>query len=148
MIKPKFILLSSLFLSSCNLSEANKLSTSKLENGIPTQTNLQKSVERGKLIYADFCMRCHLPNGEGQLNKIPPLAGSNWLTDKRRESIHAVKFGQQGEIVVNGLTFNDIMAPMGLANEEVADVLNYVMNSWGNSGKEMISAEEVSAVEK
>jgi mono/diheme cytochrome c family protein len=148
MLKSTFLLLFTLFLSSCILSEENKLAASKLENRFPAQTNLEKSMERGKLIYDDFCLRCHLPNGEGQLNTIPPLAGSNWLTDKRREIIHAVKFGQQGEIVVNGLTYNDIMAPMGLTYEEVADVLNFVMNSWGNSQDKMVTVEEVEAVEK
>ena len=105
-------------------------------------------MERGKLIYDDFCMRCHLPNGEGQPNKIPPLAESNWLSDKRRESIHAIKFGQQGEVVVNEITYNDIMAPMGLTNEEIADVLNFAMNSWGNSQDKIVTASEVLAVEK
>lgn len=112
------------------------------------QTTLAQSIEKGKEIYTNFCMQCHLPTGKGVPNNFPPLAGSNWLTEKRSESIHAVKYGQRGEIVVNGVTYNGIMTPMGLSNEEVADVLNYVMNSWGNTQEKMVTKEEVATVEK
>ena len=37
-----------------------------------------------------------------------------------------------GEINVNGVTYNNVMATMGLSDEEVADVMNYINNSWGN----------------
>lgn len=112
------------------------------------QSDLEKSMERGATVYSDFCVQCHLPNGKGIPNNFPPLAGSNWLTEKRTESIHAVKYGQTGEIEVNGITYNGVMTPMGLSEQEVADVLNYVMNSWGNTQKEMVTKDEVNAVSK
>tara|TARA_R110002049_G_scaffold13550_28_gene59110 strand:- start:23 stop:475 length:453 start_codon:yes stop_codon:yes gene_type:complete len=143
------VLLSTLIFS-CNNSEdkkeAIKIGNVKISN--PAQTDLEKSIERGSEVYQNFCVQCHLPTGKGVPNNFPPLAGSNWLTEKRTESIHSVKFGQRGEIVVNGVTYDGIMTPMGLSDEEVADVLNYVMNSWGNTQEEMVTVEEVAAVEK
>ena len=121
-----------------------KISEEKTNN----QTPLQASMERGGLIYTDFCMQCHLANGKGIPGNFPPLANSDWLKEKRTKSIHAVKYGQNGEITVNGETYNGVMAPMGLSDQEVADVLNYVMNSWGNSQDTMITETEVSEVEE
>jgi len=112
------------------------------------EIDLNTSIERGGLIYTDFCMQCHLANGMGIPGTFPPLAKSNWLIEKRMESIHAVKFGQRGEIEVNGVLYNGLMAPMGLTDQEVADVMNYVMNSWGNTQKQMVTPDEVSKIKK
>ncbi len=107
-----------------------------------------ESYKRGKEIYTDFCITCHLANGKGITGTFPPLDGSNWLTEKRLETIHAVKYGLQGPIVVNGEKYDMVMTPQGLTDQEVADVLNYVMNSWSNSSKKSVSPEEVKAVKK
>lgn len=106
-------------------------------------TPLQKSIARGKDIYTDFCIQCHMATGKGNGTTFPPLDGSDWLKKKRTESIHAAKYGQKGEIIVNGKKFNGIMPPAGLSDEEVADVMNYVMNSWSNKTKKMVTVKEV-----
>lgn len=54
-----------------------------------TKKSLQTSIVDGKEIYVDFCMQCHLGSGKGS-ETVPPLAGSDWLINKRKESIHAV----------------------------------------------------------
>ena len=112
------------------------------------ETPLQQSMKRGEAVYLDFCQRCHLPNGKGVGSTYPPLDASNWLTEKREESIHSVKYGLNGEIEVNGQIYNNVMTPMGLSDEEVADVMNYVMNSWSNTQDSMVTEEEVSAIKK
>lgn len=103
---------------------------------------------RGSQVYSDFCINCHLPDGKGIAGNFPPLDGSNWLTEKRRESIHAVKFGLQGPIEVNGEMYNNLMAPLGLTDQEVADVMNYVMNSWSNTNNNTVTEEEVTTLKK
>lgn len=138
-------------LMSCNNAEKKTQAKEAIkigQNKEIMQTDLEKSMERGAAVYSDFCIQCHLPNGKGIPNNFPPLDGSNWLTEKRTESIHAVKYGQRGEIQVNGVTYNGIMTPMGLSEQEVADVLNYVMNAWGNTQEKMVTKEEVEAVTK
>lgn len=114
-----------------------------------SQTNaLKSSMERGKAIYTDFCIQCHLPLGEGVTNVYPPLAKSDYLEKNREASIRGIKYGQQGEITVNGKKYNNVMAPLGLSDEEVADVMNYITNSWGNKNDKMITESEVSKIKK
>ena len=106
-----------------------------------------KSIDRGSAIYADFCITCHLPNGTGVKKIFPPLAKSDYLLENREASIRAVKFGQKGEIIVNGITYNNLMAPLGLTDTEIVDVMNYIMNTWGNTSNKMITVEEVSKIQ-
>lgn len=113
-----------------------------------SQNSLKESINRGSEIYADFCIICHLPNGEGVANTFPPLAKSDFLTKNREASIRGIKYGMQGEVVVNGVTYNSAMATMGLSDDEIADVMNYVTNNWGNKNDKMITEEEVSKVKK
>jgi len=110
--------------------------------------DLKKSMERGSVIYKDFCIVCHGANGEGVENTFPPLAQSDYLMTKRTESIKAIKFGQKGEIIVNGKTYNNAMAPLGLYDDEIADVMNYINNSWGNKNTEIVTPEEVSKLKE
>ncbi len=112
------------------------------------EPTLEESMQRGSEIYADFCIACHLEKGEGVAGAFPPLANSDYLIKNREGSIRGVKYGQTGELIVNGETYNGVMAPMGLDDEEIADVMNYVMNSFGNSSSAMVTVEEVSAITK
>lgn len=128
-----------------NKTNQNDLAYTKLNI---KDTLLQKSIKRGAIIYEEFCTQCHLENGLGVKNTFPPLAHSNWLSQKREATIHATKFGLKGPIEVNGKKYNGVMAPMGLTHNEVADVLNYVMNSWGNIQYKKVTPEEVAAIKK
>lgn len=117
-----------------------------LSNHLFQDKELEASMARGKVVYADFCVTCHLENGEGVPYTFPPLAKSDYLANNREASIRGVKYGQRGEIVVNGETYNNTMMPMGLSDEEIADVLNFVMNSWGNEQEEAVTEEEVAQI--
>ncbi|WP_339661752.1 cytochrome c [Croceibacter atlanticus] len=137
-----------LSLLSCK-NETQKTETSLIpesEKTFSQESPLEQSIKRGEAVYIDFCKRCHMPNGKGVGTTYPPLAGSNWLEEKRKESIHSVKYGLNGEIQVNGKTYNNVMTPLGLSDDEVADVMNYVMNSWGNTQDTMVTEDEVSAI--
>lgn len=107
---------------------------------------LEASIERGSEIYADFCVTCHKGNGEGVAHTYPPLAKSDFLMSNREKSIRGIKYGQQGEIVVNGVTYNNVMDPLGLEDDEIADVMNFILNSWGNSSVDMVTEEEVTMI--
>ena len=109
---------------------------------------LTQSIERGSLIYQDFCVTCHLPDGKGVEKVFPPLDNSDFLTTKRTESIRAIKFGQKGEILVNDVVYNSVMVSPGLSDDEIADVMNYILNSWSNSNTKRVSLLEVSKVER
>jgi mono/diheme cytochrome c family protein len=107
---------------------------------------MQESKARGAVIYQDFCITCHLPTGEGVPEVYPPLAKSDYLLSNRTASIRGIKFGQRGPMVVNGITYDNTMMPLGLEEQEIADVMNYILNSWGNTSEKMVSPEEVEEV--
>ena len=109
---------------------------------------LKESIKRGNAVYSDFCISCHLPNGEGIQNIYPPLANSDYLKSNRRASIKGLKYGLKGEITVNGLQYNKYMPPMGLSADEIADVMNFSNHSWGNSYGKIVTIEEVSEIKK
>ena len=92
------------------------------------KNELKESIKRGNEIYNDFCMSCHLPSGEGILGTFPPLANSDYLMEKQTQSIRNIKFGINREITVNGTKYNSFMTPLGLSDDEIADVMNFVMN--------------------
>ena len=94
---------------------------------------LKESIIRGNQIYNDFCVQCHLENGEGVAGIFPPLSNSDYLLNNVTESIYGIKYGMEGPITVNGELYDGIMVSQGLDNEEIADVMNYILNSWGNS---------------
>ncbi|MDA9070090.1 cytochrome c [Algibacter sp.] len=121
---------------------------SKTDTYLPQTDPLKESIARGSEIYTDFCMSCHLPNGKGVEKVYPPLAKSDYLMKNREESIRGIKYGQNGEITVNGKTYNSIMAALGLSDDEVADVMNYATNSWGNINDKIVTEDEVSKIKK
>lgn len=109
---------------------------------------MKESISRGAGIYNNFCASCHLSTGEGIKGVFPPLANSDWLTEKREASIHAVKFGLKGPIKVNGEEYDNLMPALGLNDQEIADVMNYINSAWGNRIEKPVTEEEVAAIEK
>ena len=117
---------------------------------------LQDQIDTGKEIYmkaapgGGMCFACHQQNGEGLAGQFPPLAGSDWVLGNKERLIKISMYGLMGEIEVNGVKYNNVMAPPGippgsLTNEQIANVLTYIRNDWGNSAS-AVSAEEVATV--
>ena len=107
---------------------------------------LEQSIADGKEIYQDFCLQCHLDTGKGVSGVFPPLAQSNYLLNDINLSIKGIKYGMSGPITVNGEEYNGVMQNQGLDDVEIADVMNYVINSWGNKSKEVITPERVASI--
>ncbi len=102
-------------------------------------------IEHGKRLFATVCALCHQPTGEGVPEKFPPLAGSDFLNSDKNRAIKILLHGRQGEITVNGRKFNNSMPSFPLGDEDIANALTFVYNSFGNSGKE-VTPEEVKAL--
>lgn len=111
------------------------------------QKPLEQSIADGKEIYTDFCLQCHMAKGEGVKGAFPPLAKSDYLNDIDK-SIHAIKYGLKGPIKVNGVSYNGNMINQGLDEEEISDVMNYILNSWGNFSAVIITEEKVASIKK
>jgi nitrite reductase (NO-forming) len=105
---------------------------------------LKESIARGKDAYALYCQNCHMEDGKGQEGVFPPLAKSNFMQRPIADLINVVLKGQNGTIIVNGVTYNNIMPAQDyLSSEQIADILNYTRNSWGNKLKGMVTPEQV-----
>ena len=96
----------------------------------------------GRRLFNSICAACHQPTGQGRPNVFPPLAGSDFLNADKNRAIKIVIHGRQGEVVVNGMKFNSSMPSFPLDDDNIANVLTYVYNSFGNSGLE-VTPEEV-----
>ena len=113
-----------------------------------TQDDLNQSIERGKELYMESCVTCHLANGQGLKGTFPPLTKSDFLLKYPEKSIHAIKFGMNGKVVVNGVTYNNAMPPSGFADDEIADVMNYIRNAFGNKNPQLVTEKMVAAVKE
>ncbi|MCU0381336.1 MAG: cytochrome c [Chitinophagaceae bacterium] len=97
--------------------------------------NLPESIKRGKDLYIAECMSCHMENGEGLPGVYPPVAKTDYVKKPSAHLIDIILKGQEGEVVVNGVTYNTPMpAQAYLDDEKTSDILNYIRNSWGNKG--------------
>src|SRR5690349_21177406 len=102
--------------------------------------DLKASIARGKEVYDANCVTCHMAEGEGIEGAFPPLSKSDYLTDKAR-LVKVVLLGVRGPMKVNGTAYDGEMPGVQLTDEQVADVLNYVRNSWGNKGAAITPSE-------
>jgi nitrite reductase (NO-forming) len=104
--------------------------------------SFEEQMEFGKQAYMQTCFACHQGEGQGIPNAFPPLANSDYLNADVNRAIDIVLNGLTGEITVNGEKYNSVMTRQSLSSDEVANVLTYVYNSWGNNGtvvtKEMV----------
>ena len=90
-------------------------------------------MERGKRTYFSSCFACHGQDGQGIPAVFPPIAKSDYLVADKDRAIRVVLKGLTGPVTVNGVTYNSAMPPQDLNDEQVADVLTFIMNSFGNS---------------
>ena len=109
----------------------------------------QEQFLKGMAVYnRPTCGACHQANGQGTPGTFPPLAGADWVTasDPARV-IRIVLDGVAGPIQVNGAGYNSAMPGWRtqLSDQEIANVITYVRNAWGNSAS-AVKPEEVAAV--
>lgn len=108
----------------------------------------KESIKAGSEIYQDFCVQCHLSTGIGVFGVFPPLKASDYLLENTNLGIAGIKYGLKGKIIVNNEEYDGLMIRQGLDNEEVADVMNYILNEWGNETTDFITPNQVSKIPK
>lgn len=103
----------------------------------PTAKSVEERIALGKQVYSKTCFACHQAEGQGIANAFPPLANSDYLNADVDRAIDIVLNGLSGEITVNGNKYNSVMTAQTLTDEEVANVLTYIYNNWGNNKTEV-----------
>ena len=108
------------------------------------EDNLEKDmVAGGEKVFNMYCATCHQKDGKGASGRFPPLAGTDWVTGDKDRLINIILNGMQGNIVVNGEPYINAMPQHGfLSDQEVANVLTYIRQNFGNEASE-VSATEV-----
>jgi mono/diheme cytochrome c family protein len=109
----------------------------------------QTSMASGQAVYRDNCSACHGSAGTGAMPLFPALAGNPIVMQDSSETLsHLVLFGSQG-VATSSSPTTPSMPSLGwrLSDKEVADVLTYIRNTWGNSGA-AVSESDVSSVRK
>jgi nitrite reductase (NO-forming) len=95
----------------------------------------EEQMAAGQRLFASNCGACHQATGLGLPGAIPPLAGADYFVKNDKDRVLGVVLnGLTGPIKVNGKSYNSVMPPWNhLSNDELANILTYVFNSWGNS---------------
>jgi mono/diheme cytochrome c family protein len=114
--------------------------------------DLAASIQRGATLYPTSCGTCHMPNGMGLPPVNPPLVGTELVTGDARRTIAIPLKGINGPLKVGATVFPGPMVPPALMfpavindDAKLADVLNYVRNTWGNKA-DAITPEQVKKV--
>ena len=107
-----------------------------------------ETMKQGQAVYSRTCIACHQPTGMGLPPVFPPLAGSEWIAKSASIAVRNIVNGMMGPVTVKGVTYNSMMPPVaGLSDKDIADVVTYVNNSWGNTGAS-VTEDEVKAIKK
>jgi len=110
------------------------------------QDRVKASMARGKNIYEQYCLSCHQADGSGVPNLNPPLTQTSYVKGDKKKLIKWVIQGSVENVPVDGKSYSNTMAPQNfLKDEELADVLTYICNSFGNK-QSSVTLGEVKAV--
>jgi cytochrome c551 len=130
-------LLAFLFLVACS---------NKTDNTKKSSTKFQQYYNQGELLYSQHCSNCHQKNGTGLGLVYPPLDTSDYLTTNFKEVLCLIRYGKEGEILVNGKSYNQKMSGIpSLTDLEIAEITTYVYNTWSNE-RGLVDIKEVSSI--
>lgn len=118
--------------------------TWNVSSSIPVQDALKESMERGKTVYQNTCLACHQSNGSGVPGLNPPLKKTKYVLGDKKMLINIVLEGLDEEIEVNDEVYSNVMPAFNmLKDQEIADVLTYVRNSFGNKASAVLEADVI-----
>lgn len=85
------------------------------------------------MLYEAHCSNCHMEQGQGLARLIPPISKSDWIAQNNDKLACIIRYGQQGEVIVNGISYNQPMpANLQLTDIEIYNLLNYILRNFGN----------------
>lgn len=123
--------------------EARKHSQAHIRQPHETRDLIGREVtEAGAKIYATYCAACHQADGRGDGARFPSLVSTSWVSGNKARLIGLVLNGLQGEIAVEGKTFNGVMpANSFLTDEQVAQLLTFLRQNFGNHADGVTAAD-------
>ena len=140
------VLAGGLFLLATALMSQTKKPAAPAQKGPGKGAALKASMDRGQQVYLEQCLACHQADAMGVQNMNPPLVKTKWVLGDKTTLVQIVLKGMTGEVEINGETYHNVMAPHSdLTDQQIADVLTYVRNNFGNKAS-AITAAEVKAI--
>lgn len=118
------------FLISCGGESDKEKKENKLDSR--DEIRLKQYQVQGAKVYSIYCVNCHQQDGKGLASLYPPLAASDYLLENLPRAACIIKNGQAKEIEVNGVKYNQMMPGNPITNLEIAEVLTFIGNAWGN----------------
>jgi cytochrome c551 len=113
------------------------------KDGNSSSTKFRQYYVQGEQLYLKHCSNCHQKDGSGLGLVYPPLNKSDYMNEHFNDVICLIRNGIEGELVVNGKTFNQPMPGVhSLSDLEVAEIATYIFNTWGHK-KGMIDVKDV-----
>ena len=128
------------FFFSCN---SNKKELVKTQITRTQKSKTMANQPPGAMVYLQFCLACHMENGEGVPGLYPPIVQTEFVLGEKKKLIDAVINGMEGLVEVKGQQYNNVMAKMDyLSDEQIAEVLTYVRSNFGNNA-EVVTINDV-----
>lgn len=121
-------------------------SQAQVKHHYKTHSRLALSIANGKKVYVQNCLTCHQADGTGVATMNPPLIKTTYVLGDKATLIKIVLNGFNEDVLINGQSYSNSMTPHAtLTDQEIADVLTYVRNSFGNKAS-TVTAAQVKAV--
>ncbi|MEJ7778696.1 MAG: cytochrome c [Daejeonella sp.] len=109
--------------------------------------NYKRNYVNGKGLYEKYCQNCHGADGTGLARLYPPLTDTTYLIENKALLPCIIKNGQNKEIIVHRETYDGEMPGNGnLADIEIAQIIVYITNSFGNNQGSYAAAQVTSAL--
>ena len=115
------------------------------------QSSSKSSVDKGQKLYEQYCLTCHQADGSGVPKMNPPLINTSYVTGDKKKLVQWVLKGSTENVPIDGKYYSNNMPPQAnLKDEEIADILTYIRNSFGNKASAITPAEvkDIRAVTK
>lgn len=117
-----------------------------IEKQQPRKAMQDSPLSRGKKVYTNVCLACHMADGAGVQNMNPPLIKTTYVLGDKAALIKIVLNGFNEDVQINGQSYSNTMtAHSDLSDQQIADVLTYVRNSFGNNASAITVAEVIRA---
>jgi|SRR4030095_7953434 mono/diheme cytochrome c family protein len=106
------------------------------------QSSVKSSIDRGKKLYEQYCLTCHQVDGGGVPKMNPPLINTSYVTGDKTKLVQWVLTGSTENVPIDGKYYSNNMPPQAyLKDDEIADILTYIRNSFGNKASAITPAE-------
>ena len=136
-----FIQIVLIFFSSCGKGSADSRSYAE-------KVKFRQYFNNGRSLYLDNCSNCHQKDGTGLARLYPPIKDSDYFKKDPGRTVCIIRKGQSGEILVNGISFNQPMpANPDLSNLEIAELMTYLYGEW-SEGDSLFSPDQVAEILK